>query len=176
MDDQALQFYYSAAAGQILKNRNIYYLTFGNVWERGPILAYLDCLYSREEVDSKGLISSIQTVNKESPMTAQYAQYLTWIANIDYRWHPKWNTYVKGTYETGSIYKDNRIYEKGTYRKTWNVQLCVEYYPLKRKDLQIFLHLSHKKTAFTERAEQIGGKDFTTQQIMLGMLYTIPVI
>lgn len=78
-------------------------------------------------------------------MTAQYAQYLTWIANIDYRWHPKWNTYVKGTYETGSIYKDNRIYEKGTYRKTWNVQLCVEYYPLKRKDLQIFLHLSHKK-------------------------------
>lgn len=176
MNDQALQFYYSAAAGQILKNRNIYYLTFGNVWERGPILAYLDCLYSREEVDSKGLISSIQTVNKESPMTAQYAQYLTWIANIDYRWHPKWNTYVKGTYETGSIYKDNRIYEKGTYRKTWNVQLCVEYYPLKRKDLQIFLHLSHKKTAFTERAEQIGGKDFTTQQIMLGMLYTIPVI
>ena len=175
-DDQALQFYYSAAAGQILRNRNIYYLTFGNVWERGPILAYLDCLYSREEVDSKGLVSSIQTLEKESPLTAQYVQYLTWIANFDYRLHPKWNMYVKGVYETGSVYKDNWIYKKGTYRQTWNTQFCVEYYPLKRKDLQVFLHLSYKKIHFPELARQIGGKDFSTQQIMLGMLYTIPVI
>lgn len=176
LDDQALQFYYSIAAGQILRNRNIYYLTFGNVWERGPFLAYLDCLYSREEVDSKGLISSIPTLDNKSYVTAQYAQYLTWIANIDFRLHPKWNMYVKGTYETGSIYKDNRIFERGMYRKTWNTQLCVEYYPLKRKDLQIFLHLSHKKIHFTEIARKIGGEDFSTQQIMLGMLYTIPVI
>ena len=132
-NDQALQFYYSAAAGQILRDRGIYYLTFGNVWERGPVLAYLDCLYSREEVDSKGLVSSIQSVEKESPMTAQYVQYLTWIANFDYRLHPKLNMYVKGVYESGSVYKDNWIYQKGTYRQTWNTQLCFEYYPLKRR-------------------------------------------
>lgn len=146
------------------------------MWERGPVLAYLDCLYSREEVDSKGLVSSIQSVEKESPMTAQYVQYLTWIANFDYRLHPKLNMYVKGVYESGSVYKDNWIYQKGTYRQTWNTQLCFEYYPLKRRDLQVFLHLSYKKMHFPELAKQIGGKDYSTQQIMLGMLYTIPVI
>ena len=77
---------------------------------------------------------------------------------------------------SGSVYKDNWIYKKGTYRQTWNTQFCVEYYPLKRKDLQVFLHLSYKKIHFPELARQIGGKDFSTQQIKLGMLYTIPVI
>lgn len=176
LDDGALQFYYGAAAGQILRNRNIYYLTFGNVWERGPVLAYVDCMYSREEVDSKGLITAIHAVGEdEKPMTAQYVQYLSWIGNLDYRLHPKWNMFVKGVYEWGGVYKTNRIYERGIYRKSWNAQLCLEYYPLKRNDLQLFLHLSYKKYHFAERAKALGGADFSEQQIMLGLLYTIPV-
>lgn len=157
-NDQALQFYYSAAAGQILRDRGIYYLTFGNVWERGPVLAYLDCLYSREEVDSKGLVSSIQSVEKESPMTAQCVQYLTWIANFDYRLHPKLNMYVKGVYESGSVYKDNWIYQKGTYRQTWNTQLCFEYYPLKRRDLQVFLTSHTRRFISLNWPNKSGGK------------------
>lgn len=176
LDDGALQFYYGAAAGQILRNRNIYYLTFGNVWERGPVLAYLDCMYSREEVDSKGLITAIRTVGEdEETLTAQYVQYLSWIGNVDYRLHPKWNLFVKGVYEWGGVYKTNTVYERGKYRNTWNVQACLEYYPLKRKDLQLFLHVSYKKYLFTEQAEALGEKDFSEQQIMLGLLYTIPV-
>ena len=176
LDDGALQFYYGAAAGQILRNRNIYYLTFGNVWERGPVLAYVDCMYSREEVDSKGLITAVHAVGEdEKPMTAQYVQYLSWIGNLDYRLHPKWNMFVKGVYEWGGVYKTNRIYERGIYRKSWNAQLCLEYYPLKRNDLQLFLHLSYKKYHFAERAKALGGADFSEQQIMLGLLYTIPV-
>lgn len=176
MDDQALQFYYSAAAGQILRDRNIYYLTFGNVWERGPILSYLDCMYSREEVDSKELVTAIHTVDGERPVTAQYAQYLSFIGDVDYRLHPHWNMYLKGTCELAGIYKDNNIYEKGGYKRTWNAQLCLEYYPMKNNDLQVFLHLSYKKHHFTERAVRIGGRDYATQQVMIGMLYTIPVI
>ena len=55
--DKALQLRYAAAWGQLAEGKNIYYLTAGNVYEKGPVIAYIDVMYSREGLDSKGIIS-----------------------------------------------------------------------------------------------------------------------
>ena len=63
----------------------------GNIYEKGPILAYLDVLYQRSGLDNQHRISSLSSI----PSVAQNVQYLTVIANLDYRFHPKWNGYIK---------------------------------------------------------------------------------
>lgn len=175
--DRALMLQYSASLGKMAKGHNVTYLTCGNVWERGPILAYLDFMYSREGLDSKGLISNIPTINEEGKgVTAQYAEYFTTIANFDYRFHPRWNAFVKGVFETGGIYRTNNMYEKGLYKKTWNAQVCLEYLPLKEdSNLRFYLHLLYKQQLLTEKARTLGAASNNIQRITLGLVYTIPV-
>lgn len=174
--DNALNLRYSFSYGQLAERRPIYYLTAGNVWKRGPVLAYVDFMYSREGLDSKGLISDIPMAALGTDgVTAQHTEYFTTIANLDYRVHPHWNVYVKGAYETGGVYRENGMYEEGLYRRTWNVQTCAEYYPLRNSELQIYLHLLYKKHALTERARMLGAASNSTQRISLGLVYTIPV-
>lgn len=173
--DKALNLRYSMSAGQLTKGRNIYYLTAGNIWERGPIFAYFDVMYSREGLDSKGSISEVSATLPTGGVTAQYVEYLTLIGNFDYRVHPQWNLYVKGAYEKGSVYKSNGPYAKGNYRRVWNVQACAEFFPMKNSELLIFLHLLHKHHGFTKQAKAMGSTDYDTQRISLGLVYTIPV-
>jgi hypothetical protein len=66
--DKVLQLRYAAAIGQQAKKNNVYYLTFGNSIEKGPLIAYLDVMYSRQNLDQHGLISTL-------PSTSQTARY-----------------------------------------------------------------------------------------------------
>lgn len=174
--DKALNLRYSVSMGQLTRGRNILYLTAGNIWEEGPVYAYFDVMYSREGVDSKGLISELSASRPEGGVTAQYVDYLTFIGNFDYRVHPKWNLYVKSAFENASVYKANGPYEKGRYRCTWNVQACAEFFPLQHSELLIFLHLLYKHHGMTDRAHRLFDVDkYNTQRISLGLVYTIPV-
>lgn len=173
--DRGLNLRYSVSWGQLAEKRNIFYFTAGNVWEKGPVVAYVDFMYSREGIDSKGLVSELSANRSEGGVTAQHVSYFTTIANFDYRIHPQWNVYMKGAYETGSVYKANGPYEKGLYRRTWNVQACAEYFPMKNSELLIFLHLLHKNHGLTKRAKALGAEDYSSQRISLGLVYTIPV-
>ena len=119
--DKAIQLRYAAAWGQQAKGKNILYLTAGNTYEKGPIIAYLDVMYAREGLDSHGIITDMQGPSVLTPTTAMNTEYLTFIADIDYRFHPHWNAYIKGAYETAGVYQENGIFEKGLYRTTWNL-------------------------------------------------------
>ena len=173
--DKAIQLRYAASWGQQAKGRNILYLTAGNVYEKGPWIAYVDLMYSRQGIDNKGIISALPHTDLENPQTAQYTEYFTTIANVDYRLHPNWNVYLKGIYETGKIYKTNGIFEKGTYRRTWCGQACVEYYPMRNSELLIFLHYQYKRNELLKAARRLEAIDPNTQRISLGLVYSIPV-
>ncbi|MBQ8443055.1 MAG: OprO/OprP family phosphate-selective porin [Bacteroides sp.] len=173
--DKALLLRYAAAWGQQAKGRNILYLTAGNTWQKGPILAYADIMYSRQGLDAHGVITDMQGEIIDTPITAQHSEYFTLIGNIDYRIHPNWNVYVKGAYETTGIYKANGPFEEGKYRTTWNVQGCVEFFPMRNSELKIFAHLLHKGHKLTDRARVLGATCPDTQRISLGMVYVIPV-
>lgn len=188
--DKALMLQYSASFGNMAKNKNLLMLTGGNVWKRGPVTAYLDFMYSREGLDTKGLISELSDLGSThestalwTPVSAQNVEYFTTIANIDYRVHKHWNVFVKGAFETAGVYESNGLkanqevlFPKGLYKRTWNGQLCAEYIPMPERDnLRFYAHLLYKKYNYTELGRQLGAANNDLQRITLGLVYTIPV-
>ncbi|WP_177865004.1 OprO/OprP family phosphate-selective porin [uncultured Bacteroides sp.] len=172
--DHAMQLRYSLSYGQLAKNKNVFYFTCGNVWDKKPFLGYIDFMYSREGIDSKGLISGV-TVQDGVGQTLSDVDYFTTIFNLDYRIASHWNLYVKGVYEQGNVFKSSGDISAGTYRRVWNAQLCAEYYPLKNSELLCYLHLLYKNVHLTERATRWGAESYNHQRISLGLVYTLPV-
>lgn len=176
--DRSIHLMYSASAGQLAKGKNIYYLMCGNIYEKGPVLAYLDVLYSRSAIDSQQRITTLQSQSRGMlPVTAQNTQYLTFIANVDYQFHPKWNAYIKGVYETASVYEANGPFEKGRYLTTWNAQACVEWFPFTEdKGFKVFAHYLYKGHKLADNAIALGAAMPHLQRISLGIQYIIPVL
>ena len=171
--DGAVNLQYSASAGQLAKGKNIYYLMCGNIYEKGPVLAYLDVLYQRSGLDNQLRISSLTPV----PSLAQNVQYLTVIGNVDYRFSPKWNGYLKGAYETAGVYEKNGLYEEGRVMTAWNAQACLEWFPFTEdKGFKVFAHYVYKGFELTDNIKALGGSKPHTQRISLGIQYIIPVL
>ena len=173
--DNTIRFRYAASWGQQAEGKNILYLTAANIYEKGPTLLYLDVMYTRQGLDNHCIISEMQGGMIENPVTAQHTEYLAVIGNFDYRFHPRWNAYIKGAYETAGVYKTNGHFEKGIYRTTWNLQGCVEFFPMENSDLMIFAHLLHKGYKLTDRARALGALAPDKQRVSIGLVYTIPV-
>ncbi len=173
--DETVQLRYALSYGSLAAGKNLMYITAGNIYERGPVLAYLDVLYAREGLDSHGIITGFQGNSQPAAVTAQNTEYFTLIGNVDYRIHPHWNVYVKGVYETARVYKSNGPFEKGSYRTSWNAQACVEYFPMKNSELLIFAHLLYKGYSLTDRAKSMGGSCADKQRFSIGLVYSIPV-
>lgn len=176
--DKSIHLMYSASVGQLAKGKNVYYLMCGNIYEKGPVIAYLDVLYSRSAIDSQQRITTLQAQSRGIlPVTAQNTRYLTFIANIDYRFHPKWNGYIKGVYETAGVYEENGIFAEGRYLTTWNAQACLEWFPFTEdKGFKVFAHYLYKGHDLTENAKKLGAYMLDTQRISLGIQYIIPVL
>jgi len=170
--DRSVHLMYSASAGQLARNRNVYHFMCGNIYQEGPVLAYFDVLYSRSEIDCQQRVTSLQ-----GQYTAQYTQYLTFIADVDYQFGPKWNAYLKGAYETAGVYRDNGIYQKGRYLTSWNAQACMEWFPFTEdKGFKVFAHYVYKGHILSENAKALGAVKPHTQRISIGIQYIIPVL
>ena len=176
--DGSVHLMYSASFGQLAKGKNVYYLMCGNVYQKGPVLAYLDVLYSRSALDSQQRVTTLQGQMRGTlPVTAQNVEYLTFIANVDYRIAPKWNVYLKGAYETSDVYETNTIFSKGRYITSWNMQGCVEWFPFTEdRGFKVFAHYVYKGYDLTEAAVNLGADMPHTQRVSLGIQYIIPVL
>ena len=176
--DRSVNLMYSASAGQLAKGKNVYYFMCGNIYEKGPVLAYLDVLYSRSAIDAQQRVTVLQpNAGPIAPVTAQNTQYLTFIANVDYRFHPKWNGYLKGVYETSGVYEANGIFAKGRYITSWNAQACVEWFPFTEdKGFKVFAHYLYKGYELSANAKALGAAIPHSQRVSLGVQYIIPVL
>lgn len=172
---RALQLRYSLSYGQQAKGKNIFYFTCGNVWDKKPFLGYIDFMYSREGLDSKGLLSSLTANRNGGAVTMRNVDYFTVIGNLDYRVTSHLNLYVKGVYEIGNVYKSDGEFASGNYRRVWNTQLCAEYYPIENRELLVYLHLLYKNVHFTRLGRTWGAESYSRQRISLGLVYTLPV-
>ena len=176
--DKSIYLQYSASVGQVANGKNIYYLTCGNIYEKGPVLAYLDVLYMRSSLDIQQRVTFLQGDGFLGiPATAQNVQYLTFIANLDYQFSPKWNAYVKGAYETAGVYEANGFYDAGRYMTSWNAQACLEWFPFSQdKGFKVFAHYLYKGHMLTEKANALMAVMPHTQRASIGVQYIIPVL
>lgn len=175
--DKKLFFCYGLASGEQAQHKGMVYLTAGNVYQNGPLTAYLDVMYTRQGLDNMGIVSELQRY-RTNPNTLQNVEYLSFIGDVDYRIHDHWNLYLKGAYETAGIFKveDADALPKGSYYRSWNAQCCVEYFPMKDKELQLFAHFLYKGYSLTDKGKALGASYKDTQRISLGLVYIIPVL
>lgn len=169
--DKVLQLRYALSMADQAKGCRSFYATCGNIIEKGPVITYLDLMYTRQELDQHGIISHLV----ETERGACNTEYFSAIADFDYRFHDHWNAYVKGTYEIGRVYKANGAYDKGMYRRSWNAQACVEYFPMKNSELLIFLLYSYRGVKLEQNALRLGAAEPNQSRISLGFVYSIPV-
>ena len=159
------------AVGQQTRKRYSYYFTCGNTYEKGPLLTYLDVMYTRQGIDQHGVVSRLPG----TPHTAMNTESLSIIGDVDYRVHPQWNVYVKGAYETARVYKSNGDFRKGMYRRSWNAQSSVEFFPFKQLDLFVFVLYTYRGVILEKAATRMGAIEPDTHRISLGLVYSIPV-
>ena len=169
--DGAINLQYSASVGQLAKGKNIYYLMCGNIYEKGPVLAYLDVLYQRSGLDTQHRITTLSN----APVTAQNTQYFTVIANVDYRFHPKWNAFVKGTYDWIGMLEGGNGYSKGLYRTALNYLAGVEFYPMHDSDLHFFCVFTGQTNLYADKALMFNKSNYSTQNASIGFIYKLPV-
>ena len=84
-------------------------------------------------------------------------------------------TYLKGAYETARVYKSNGDFRKGMYRRSWNAQSSVEFFPFKQLDLFVFVLYTYRGVILEKAATQMGAIEPDTHRISLGLVYSIPV-
>lgn len=175
-DDKAWNLIYAASVAPVAKGKNLYYLSCGNIYEKGPIFAYLDVMYSREELDTQQRITSLQSGGLV-PVTLQNAEYLSFIAKFEYKFNSKWSAYVKGAYETSGIFEENGIFGAGRYMTGWNAQASVEWVPFEKdKGFKLFAHYLYKGYSLEGPAAFLNAYVPDIQRVSLGAIYAIPVL
>ena len=55
------------------------------------------------------------------------------------------------------------------------MQACVEYFPIKDRDLRFFLHGVYKKVDLTDLGKKVGGKSSDIMRVSVGLEYILPV-
>ena len=170
---------WSASAMSEAKDKWLYYLAFGNELTLDKFNMFVDVMYSSEDIDREGVITSIvpkdMLGNEETGYYHAFdTRYLSLVAKLNYRFLPKWNVFVKGMYETASVAKANEGIEKGKYRTSWGYLAGIEYYPMKT-NLHFFLTYVGRSYDFTNKAEAFGSSNYNTNRLSLGFIYQLPV-
>lgn len=160
---------WSASLLNEAESNNMYYFAFGNELNVGKWNAFVDLMYSMEDIDRKGIITSI--VGKSDGHNAFDASYFSLVAKCNYRFLPKWNAFVKGMYETAAVTKASDDIEKGKYRTSWGYLAGIEYYPMET-NLHFFVTYVGRSFDFTSRAKQ---ENYNTNRVSVGFIWQMPV-
>lgn len=167
---------WSASVMNEAKDKYMFYFALGNQFNFSKKCnMYLDLMSSTEQLDRKGIITSMcgkqDAFNGHNAFNAMYNSIVT---KVNYRFLPKWNLFVQGMFETASVYKDYGSLKKGNYRTSIGYQGGVEYYPME-SNLHFFLAFMGQTHLFTDMAKAYGNNNYSTQKLSLGFIYKLPV-
>lgn len=163
---------WSASVLNETRNKKMYYFAFGNEISLGKFTGFYDFMYSKEDIDRKGIITGI--TGTESNHNALDAAYMSMVLHLNYRIAPKWNLFVKGMYETASTSKERGEIEKGKYRTSWGYLSGIEYYPMET-NLHFFVTYVGRSYIYANRAKALGQFDYNTNRLSVGFIYQLPV-
>ena len=179
--DEILNLRYSATAGEQAKGKWMYMAWAGHNVCTGPFDGYFDVMYTRGSLDPLGILTELvppSAENEEGPVCLRNIQYLSLVAEMNYRFHPKWHAFAKGMSETGSVYKAGDEEEElpdGKYRTAWGLQTGIEFYPMADENLHIFLTGTARFYNLTEKAKALCASIENTQRLSVGFIYKLPL-
>lgn len=178
--DELISLRYSVSVAEQAKGKYMYNLFTGQSLQAGPIYMYFDVMYSRGQLDPLGLLSFLTIPEEEAeeettPVRLQNCDYLSLVAEVKYRFHPKWQLFAKGMYETASIYKAYDAYEKGKYRTAWGYQGGLEFYPMADDNLRLFANAAGQAFTLTGRADALNMYPHNTLRLAVGFVYKLPL-
>lgn len=179
--DEWLNLRYSVTAGEQAKGEWMYMAWAGHNVNSGPLDVYTDVLYTRGALDPLSILTELVSPageGGEGPVCLRDVQYLSVVAEINYRFHPRWNVFAKGMYETASLYTNRNgetMLPSGKYRTAWGCQAGIEFYPLAGDALYLFLNGTARTYSLTEKAKALGASIEDTQRLSLGFIYKVPL-
>lgn len=175
--DELLNLRYSVTAGEQAKDKWSYMAWAGHHISAGPIDGYFDVMYTRAALDPLGILTELQTAENEEQelLCATNTEYLSFVAELNYRFHPKWNFFLKGSYETVSVYKATEHWDSGKYRTAWGYQTGIEFYPMADENLHLFLLGMGRSYHLTEKARSMGTSIDNTARVSVGFIYSLPL-
>lgn len=181
--DEQINLRYSVSAAEQAHKKYMYGFFAGQNLDVAPWYAYVDVMYIRGALDPLGLLTEWTNgdadapshAEEEIPVRVQNCAYFSLVAELQYRFHPKWQLFAKGMYETASLYKADGPYEKGKQRTAWGYQGGIEFYPMADDNLHLFLMGSGRTYALTEKAKASGIWMENTGRLSVGFVYKLPL-
>ena len=155
------------------KKYNNHFYALGNELDLGKFSMYLDFYLSDEELDNRGIVSTLSRIQGDQPCVKN-TRYESWVTKLNYRFRPKWNIFVKGMYENASVYKYADQLSKGKYRTAYGYFGGIEYYPM-TENLRFFASYIGRSYHFTNKAKQLGAENYSTSTLSIGLMYHIPL-
>lgn len=173
--NNALELRYSASYGQQAKDRSISIFSLGQAYRRRTWGAYLDLYYSRQGLDANGLISSTASFPDGTARTMQNVEYFCAVAYLHFFISPSFCAFLKGTGETGGLYRKDGEAAPGLYRFNWNTQACFQYMPTKDRNFRLFAHYSYYSRHSTAHGRDIGIASLDRQTVTAGIIYIMKI-
>ena len=179
--DEVINLRYSATAGEQAKGKWMYMAWAGHNVCSGPFDGYFDVMYTRASLDPLGIMTELTPAEDEEagPVCMQNVQYLSLVAEMNYRFHDKWNVFVKGMYETASTYKaggtDDMPLPTGKYRTAWGYQAGLEFFPMADDNMHFYLTGTGRSYSLTDKAKALGASVENTQRLSVGFIYKLPL-
>lgn len=168
--DNVFKTRWSATVRNQAEGEKRYYFALGNELNIGKFNMYFDVMYSRDDIDRSGIITSM--VGKQGGHNAYDAEYLSLVTKLNYRFKPKWNVFVKGMYETASVKEQSAAAEKGKYRTSLGYLAGLEFYPME-KGLHFFLTYVGRAYMYENRAKALGFDNYETNRVSVGFIYPL---
>lgn len=163
------------------KKNDMFYLALGNQLKLGKFDGFFDFMYSKEDLDRKGIMTGIYNLNNEDgSLHNPGAKYMSMVMKLNYHITPNWNVFVKGMYETASMPKQDNLIGaneivKGKYRTSLGYFGGLEYYPMADGNLHFFLTYVGRDYKFTDKAKALGLSNYNTDRVSIGFIYQLPV-
>lgn len=128
---------------------------------------YFDYMGAFDDLDRLGIATDDAMSGSFGNARFANVKYNSFITKANWQFVPQWNLMLKGTYETASVDKSEKL---KNYRKSIGYIASLEYYPVKSQDLRFFASYIGHNYNFTEKS---GLKDYNTSRIEIGFMYRI---
>lgn len=157
---------WSASIMNQAKGEKMTYFALGNELSLGKFGMFLDFMYSKEDIDRKGIMTSMLNAGYNVPG----AEYMSIVTKLNYRFDENWNVFVKGMYETASLDKKVGNFADGKYRTSLGYLAGLEYYPMENSNLHFFMTYVGRKYNYTSK---IALEDYDTNRLSVGFIYQL---